>query len=301
MGLQILADKLPLFLSTMITVSNNLEKNHDSKHIEQACGFYHKFVSGKFIVGLAVLRLFLGEMYYLSKELQSSSVNWTDVQFEIERTKAALELLTPEKILAEAHDLSEKINVPLSMNLSIHNTRANKESNAEGKVESLVKNVHGFMQEKVAEEFQVRFESKNIKILHALTALDPSKENYLDFDVMELLVDHFTFLDINRSLLKIELERAKVDLRLGLPVSKKRCENLMKLITLKNTISTSTASVERVFSGMNRVCTKLRTKLTPEKLGDTLCISMNRDLAESLDIDNLISMWSSKLSRRVRV
>ena len=86
-------------------------------------------------------------------------------------------------------------------------------------------------------------------------------------------------LDINRTFLKMELERAKVDVCLGLPVSKNRCSNLMKLITLKNTVATSTASVERAFSGMNRICSKLRTKLTPDRLGDYLCISMNRDCA----------------------
>ena len=70
---------------------------------------------------------------------------------------------------------------------------------------------------------------------------------------------------------------------------------------LKNTVATSTASVERVFSGMNRICSKLRVKMMPERLGDLICISMNRDLTFTLDIDRLIDVWSEKLSRRVGV
>ena len=70
---------------------------------------------------------------------------------------------------------------------------------------------------------------------------------------------------------------------------------------LKNTVATSTASVERVFSGMNRTCTKLRSKLTPEWLGDYLTISMNRELVQTLDIDKMITKWSKLVARKVIV
>ena len=157
------------------------------------------------------------------------------------------------------------------------------------------------MQEKVNEEFDVRFDSKNIEILKSFGALDAGNENYLNYSSLEFLLDHFHFMDANRSLLKVELDRAKTDLRLGLPVSDKRCENLMKLIFLKNTVATSTASVERVFSGMNRTCTKLRSKLTPEWLSDYLTISMNRELVVNLDIERLVTKWSKLIARRVIV
>ena len=100
------------------------------------------------------------------------------------------------------------------------------------------------MQEKIRDEFEVRFDSKNIEILKSFTALDSGNDEYLNYNVLEYVLDHFTFLDINRSILKIELERVKLDLNIGLPISKGRCENLMKLISLKNTVATSMASVE---------------------------------------------------------
>ena len=78
----------------MMNVTENSVKCHDSKHVEQACGFYHKFVSGKFLVCLSVLHLYMAEMYYLSKELQSENINWTHVEFEIKQTKSALEKIS---------------------------------------------------------------------------------------------------------------------------------------------------------------------------------------------------------------
>ena len=91
---------------------------------------------------------------------------------------------------------------------------------------------------------------------------------YLDIDTLGYLAEHFDCLDINRSVLKLALSRAKIDFRLGLPISKKRCANLMKLINLKNTIATSTATAERSFSAINRACSKLRSKPTLSRLGD---------------------------------
>jgi hypothetical protein len=75
-----------------------------------------------------------------------------------------------------------------------------------------------------------------------------------------LLKNTFSCLNFDRSILELEIEGAEVDFNyhLGLPINPKRLPNLTTLIAVyKNTISTSTASVERAFSGMNRICTKL--------------------------------------------
>ena len=89
-------------------------------------------------------------MYYLSKELQSENINWTDVEFEVKRTKSALENISSEKALSAVHDLSKKINVPLSMNLAIHRTRAaSREIDDALHTESIVENLNSYMKEKV--------------------------------------------------------------------------------------------------------------------------------------------------------
>ena len=89
------------------------------------------------------------------------------------------------------------------------------------------------MKQKIEEEFRVRFEEKNIEIMRGLQGLDFSKEEYLDIETLDILINHFECLNVNRSILAIEIARAKEDFQIGLPISEKRSENLMKLIALK--------------------------------------------------------------------
>ena len=111
----------------------------------------------------------------------------------------------------------------------------------------------------------------------------------------------FSCLNTNRSILELEIERAEVDYRLGLPINPKRLPNLTTLIAVKNTISTSTTSVERAFSGMNRICTKLRSTLLPERLSDLLCISLNRDVVDLLDLDEVVTAWGNMRNKWSKV
>ena len=302
-AVDLMTDKPQVILATLVRVTQNPDV-HDRKHVEQASGFYHKLISGKFVISLITLKAYLAEMYYLSKELQSEEINWTDVRYEIERVKQSISTIDDDKLRTEASIYSEKIGIPfnnLALELPIHATRSAATNNAVSRTEKTIQDLNSYMKQKIKEEFRVRFDEKNIEILKALEALDASKENYLDIDALDYLIDHFDCLNVNRSILAIEISRAKMDFRMGLPISEKRSENLMKLIGLKNTIATTTATVERSFSGMNRVCSILRSRTTANRLGDLLCISLNKDLANELDVDVLIDNWAVKSNRRIIV
>ena len=82
-----------IILSTLSHVSNTA----GSKHAEEAAGFYHKLISGKFIVALVTARAYLAELNFLSKEIQAVDINWTDVEHCIRSTKAGIEEITTEK------------------------------------------------------------------------------------------------------------------------------------------------------------------------------------------------------------
>ena len=56
----------------------------------------------------------------------------------------------------------------------------------------------------------------------------------------------------------MEIDRAKTDFKLGIPINPNRVDNLSKLIAIKNTIATSTVSAESALSRMNRIYSKLR-------------------------------------------
>ena len=162
--------------------------------------------------------------------------------------KQSISTIDDDKLRTEASIYSEKIGIPfnnLELELPIHATRSAATNNAVSRTEKTIKDLNSYMKQKIKEEFKVRFEEKNIEIMRALEALDASKENYLEIEALDYLIDHFDCLNVNRSILAIEISRAKMDFRMGLPISEKRSENLMKLITLKNTIVTTTATVER--------------------------------------------------------
>ena len=278
---------------------------HDPRHVEQAAGFYHKFITTKFVIGLIILRAYLAKLFFLSKEFQSESINWTDVQYELTRTRASLDALTDDQLLKDTEKFFESIGVPMYVNLdsfAIVATRSTTEqqSDSNRNLESSISKMNSYMKEKIDEEFNIRFDAKNFEVMKSFEALDASKECYLDEGTLRYLVDHFHCLEMNQSVFKLELVRAKNDFQLGLPISERRCQNLMRLIALKNTMATSTASVERAFSAMNRVCNKVRSRIMASRLADLLCITLNNDLVKELDIDNLIDLWS-KSNRRINV
>ena len=100
-------------MATLVKVTQNPDVQ-DPKHVEQAKRFYHKLISGKFIISLVTLKAYLAEMFYLSKELQSKDINWIDVQYEIEQVKQSISTIDDDKLCTEASIHCEKIGIPTS-------------------------------------------------------------------------------------------------------------------------------------------------------------------------------------------
>ena len=204
--------------------------------------------------------------------------------------------------LKEVAELHEKVDVPLSLSLPSYNNRGcSQQSQQAENLQEIMQNLNNYMQDKIGKESEVQFDSNNLELLKSFGVLDPGSDKYLDFNTFQYCIDHLKFLGINCSLLMSDLERAKTDISLELPISQKRYKNLMKLSNMKNTVAASPASVECVFSGMNWKCTKHRTKLMPYKLGDFLTISMNRDMTVNLELDQIVDNWSKLVVQRVNV
>ncbi|XP_028394504.1 uncharacterized protein LOC114518700 [Dendronephthya gigantea] len=291
-AVDLLVDKPRVFLETLVRVAQNRDNVHDPKHAEQAAGFYHKLITTKVVIGLIVLRAYLAELFFLSKELQTESINWTDVQHELTRSRASLNGITDGQLLRDTEKFFESIGSPMDVNLdclAIVRKRSTSTRQSDFNLQGSINEMNLYMREKLNE------------VMKSFEALDASKECYLDDGTLEHLVNRFHCLDVNHSILKLELVRAKQDFQLGLPISESRCQNLMKLVALKNTVATSTASAERAFSAMNRVCNKIRSRTTASRLADLLCITLNKDLVADLDINSLVDLWAKKSKRRINV
>ena len=318
-AVDVISERFDVVLTTLIDVANNVnnlggsgedseddEYGYTESQAETAAGLYHKLMSGKFIVGLTTLHKYLGKLYFLNKELQAEEINWTDVQYELTRTRNSINNIKDEDIFTKSKEISTKTGNPLALcdTMPIHNTRATTVTTPDDQdhqVKEFIGELNAELKKKLNDEFNVRFDSKNTDILTAINALNAGSATYLDLSELDVLLNTFSCLNIDRSILEMEIERAEVDYRLGLPINPKRLPNLTTLIAVKNTISTSTASVERAFSGMNRVCTKLRSTLLPERLSDLLCISLNRDVADLLDLDEVVTAWGNMRNRWAKV
>lgn len=294
-------------LATLIRVVNDPD-NHESKHVERAGGFYHKLINGRTIVALVTLKFYLAKLYYLNKELQKENINWLDVGHELKRTSLLIANISDDEILQNCRECAADLGIPLTMTMhnNIHFTRSAvdeaDELSADSTITRTVKSLNTYLKDMLAKEFRVRFDAKNVELLKGIDGLNAGSDHYLSFEKLKLIIDQFeSCITINKTMLKVEIERARADFELGLPINPTRAENLTKLFTIKDTLSTSTATVERAFSCMNRVCTKLRCSLIPERLGDVLCISLNRDIATDLDSNVLVSKWAAMSNRRIRV
>ena len=305
----VMYQRFDVVLTTLIDVANNPggseeddEYGYTKSQVETAAGLYHKLMSGKFIVSLTTLRKYLGKLYFLNKELQAGEIDWTDVQHEMTRTRDSINNIKDEDIFIESNEISRKTGNPLALcdTMPIYNTRSRATTVTTPDDQDHQIKLKEFIGE-LNNEFNIRFDSKNMNLLRAINALNAGSDTYLNLSEFDVLLNTFSCLNINRSILELEVKRAKVDYRLGLPMNPNRLPNLRTLIAVKNTISTSTASVERAFCGMYRIFTKLRSTLLPERLSEILCISLNKDVGELLDLDEVVTAWGNMRNRRVKV
>ena len=89
-------------------------------------------------------------------------------------------------------EYSEKTGIPLEMTMPIHQTRSS--AIAEDSVNNTISDLNAYMKSKIEEEFQIRFDRKNIQIMKAFEALDASKPCHLDIGILDYLVQHFDCL-----------------------------------------------------------------------------------------------------------
>ena len=299
-GVDFIVNHVLVVVGTLVRVVNSDKGSFDPKHVETAAGLYHKLLSGTLIVSLVTLQSYLGKLYYLSMKLQAERINWTDVMYEMKRTRRLFESITDDSILNTAQELCGKLNIDLSFTLPIHNTRSATATTAQpDRVNQTVKTLNQYIKQTLAKEFDVRFNDELMDVMCNLCTFDAGDPDYMDDNMLENFADHFSCIEINKSLLKMEIEMTKEDFENGISINPDRATYLMKLITVKNTIATSTASVERAFSSMNRVCTKLRSTIIPERLSELLCLSLNRDITSKQDVNKLIDIWAAMKNRRV--
>ncbi|KAK2402098.1 zinc finger MYM-type protein [Trifolium repens] len=167
-------------------------------------------------------------------------------------------------------------------------------------------------------EMDHRFSNEGNIVFNCFSCLDP-KNSFSKFDVDKLarLADiyHEDFSDDDRGTIRDQLETYVVHMKRH--VSFSTCEDaqslamkmvetdkhlvfplVYKLIELALILPVSTTSVERAFSAMTIIKSKLRNKINDEWFNDLMICYTEREIFKSLDDVDIIRTFTSAKSRR---
>ena len=74
---------------------------------------------------------------------------------------------------------------------------------------------------------------------------------------------------------------------------------LVKVFQIALTISVTSAKCERSFSALKRIKTYLRSTMSDQRLTDLAILSIERDLSDNLDLDEVLDCFSEQYRRIV--
>jgi hypothetical protein len=75
------------------------------------------------------------------------------------------------------------------------------------------------------------------------------------------------------------------------------CLGQSKIVVTRLTVPVTSASAERSFSKLKLVKTVMRSVMNQERLGELLTLACERDLTDTIDLDEIANLWS-KLTKR---
>ncbi|KAM5552412.1 zinc finger MYM-type protein 1-like [Rosa sericea] len=168
------------------------------------------------------------------------------------------------------------------------------------------------------QELDDRFNEKNIELLLCMSCLNP-RNSFSAFDKEKLikLAQYYPqdFSAHDLEVLDDQLENYIVDMRSNIEFSELKgitdlAQKMVQkkkdvtyplvylLLTLALILPVATASVERVFSAMNIVKTRLRSRMGDEFMNDCLISYIEKDIFTSIDDETIMQRFQNMKSRR---
>lgn len=155
-------------------------------------------------------------------------------------------------------------------------------------------------------EMESRFPSS--PVLDAVVACQPQSTNFLIYESLKPLLDAYKISgDINSEIFVLNniMKKASPPPETMLDVlnlMNPRCgfPALVRLYQVVLSIPIANTSAERSFSTLNLVRTHLRSTMTEMRLSNLSLLSIEKDLAKSLDMDNVVDEFAKLSTLRVR-
>ena len=157
-------------------------------------------------------------------------------------------------------------------------------------------------------ELKLRFTSKNMSIMKAIQACsDPQDEKFFDPDTLAPLSHNYHLDHAMVSMEALLAKRAIVsknniegisNVLKELHPLKEAFPNLTKLLQIALTICVSSAQCERSFSALKRIKSYLRSTMSEQRLVDLACLSIEHDISNKLNVEEVIDNFAAQ-SRRI--
>ena len=146
--------------------------------------------------------------------------------------------------------------------------------------------------------------------MKAIQACNPQLSSFLDPTSLKALTENY---ELDHSSLTMEARLAKrtlapdiggletlSDVIKSLYPLRQAFPTLLKLLQIALTICVTSAQCERYFSALKRIKTYLRSTMTEQRLVDLAVLSIERDIAQQLEIDDVINKFAfSDRNRRI--
>ena len=313
------------FDSILLTVEEVAESQDVNKAIE-ARGLYHQLHSFSFLVSLISFDRILTCTKQLSDHLQSSTLDLSLASELVVATKSLLTEYRTTTYWKKLHEYSSKVAELHDITIDPPTGRRRKRKQPRRLEDSIVLETVGSRDpastseefrchfyfpilDKFLAELSNRFDEKNIVIMNGVSSCTPSSTNFLSMcnlnDFAEAYGIETGALEVECRLIKIQLSQhtgicSLADFGGHLLSLRPAYRTVCELVRIALTIAVTSTESERSFSTMKSIKTQLRTRMTEDRLSDLSILSIEKEIAQHLQDDDIIDEFaSSDKNRRI--
>jgi hypothetical protein len=307
---------------TFSALKLSLEWLSDSKEHDKsvtARGLLNKICDFEFICFLKTFRILLSKINEFFKQMQFENIDYSSVLALLEITKSKISSLRTDETWENIYKKCIEICALNDINIETNSSRSRK---IPKNLEQYFVTISNSSSVKTSQFYKInlffasidclllniseRFDSKMTGILLGISAIHPKSKLFMDFDVMTPFATHY---NLNLDDLKQNCETAKIlfkdiedifNLYEKLNDFSHSMYDLLKFVKICLTIGCVNASCERSFSTLKRVKTYLKNSMTNERLNALALISIERETASTLNLDEfLIEFAKNHCNRKI--
>ncbi|KAJ0978475.1 hypothetical protein J5N97_013949 [Dioscorea zingiberensis] len=314
---------LTLFSSTIEVLEIIVDDASNSEQRYEATNLLDNMQSYRFVFCLHLMRIILGVSNESSKALQRKDQDIANAIGLVKVCKQRLQEMREndwDSFIGQVSSFCEKhnIDVPNMDDIYIPRGRSRRKTYETTNLHHYRVDLYYSIIDMQLQELNGRFDEVNTKLLLCIACLCPDnlfvafeKQNLLqlagcypkDFSTIELMA------------LDDQLQNYIIDMRSSIEFSDlKGISNLAKkmvemgkdkvyplvyrLLTLSLILPVATATVERVFSAMHLVKTRLRNRIGDQWLNDSLVVYIEKDIYDNIDNEVIMRRFQNMKTRR---